>query len=168
MQDRKIIIQTALQGPVDIPLPPPRPPSASKTNRTSGTDSGVHANELPDRGCEASSQRLGSHCECQFDIFDQLRKRIKQSFFPPWSLLNVRPEQSCGARKEPCVAFHCAVNTAAVQTRAVGGGKVTETFALRGKSNIRDQIKWWEHCFSLKDVPQVAECKEICELQDRI
>lgn len=84
------------------------PPSASKTNRSSGTDNGVHVNELPDESYEASSKRLDSHSECQFDIFDQLRRSIKQSFFSLWCPFNVRRNQSYGVHKNAvCISLCC-------------------------------------------------------------
>lgn len=102
---------------VDISLPilflTLPPPFASKTNRNSGTDNRVHVNELPDKGYEASSKRLSSHSECQFDIFDQLRKRIKQSFFSLWCPFYVRRNQSYGVHKKSvcislCCKHHCS------------------------------------------------------------
>lgn len=96
------------------------PPSASKTNRNIAADDGVHANET-EKSYEASSKRLGSHSECQFDIFDQLRKRIKQSFSPSVILIYVRLNQSNAVHKKLRVVFHCAVNISAVQALLISG-----------------------------------------------
>ncbi len=146
-----MIIHTVLRGPWTFLYPShfsSLPPSASKTNRNSGKDNGAHVNELPDKGYEASSKRLGTHSECQFDIFDQLRKRIKQSFFSLWCPFNVRRNQSYGVHKKLCV-FHCAVNIAVVRAfyflniSCLLQRSRTKTFTLRGKkSNKEDHIKW--------------------------
>lgn len=108
-KDRKIRTQTALKGPVDVPpaLTPHHPP----LKQTEVVVQTVGRMWMRRQTRAVKHQvSVSAHSECQFDIFDQLRKRIKQSFFPPWSLLNVGPTPSCGAHKEPCVAFHCAVN----------------------------------------------------------
>lgn len=122
MQDRKIIIQTARNGPVDISLPISFF-AASKTNRSSAEDSGVHVNELPDKGCEASSKRLGSCSECQFDIFDQLRNQIKQSFFPLWFPFNV------GAKPTLCRSYR------AVCYASLACGSTLSAFTVSNKEN---------------------------------
>lgn len=105
-------------------LSPPHHPPVKQTELVVQTVGGMWMS--CQTGAVKHQVSASPHSECQFDNFDQLRKRIKQSFFPRWSLLNVRPTQSRGAHKEPCAAFHCAVNMAAVQTSAVWWGKVTE------------------------------------------
>lgn len=44
-------------------------------------------NELKDKCCGALRQRLDSRSECHFNIFDQLRIKMKQSFFLLFPLL---------------------------------------------------------------------------------